>query len=241
MKSLGEMLEKDWKSRPEWGDMAIAILKNDFMRTGAGWWKHGVKRYDWSWLSVRFDDNKDGTVERSEFPAEVARADQLFERLDRDSDGKLTSADFDYSESAVPAFMNIAAMKNMMSNQLFSRLDQDSNGRVTFEELAEFFRYADKESLDFLTPEDLRFAIDDPPSKKRGTGPDDDAPLVGPSTPAAALRMFLRGELGWLSSGPQLNEPAPDFALPSHDGSSTVKLSDSFGKRPVVLVFGSFT
>ena len=242
MKSLGQMLDQDWKDRPEWGEMAVAILKNDFMRPGTGWWTSGSKLYDWKWLSDRFDANKDGKVEPDEFPSDLAKPDQLFERLDRDGDGQLTVADFDYTDpNPVTMFMNIPAMKGMMSNQLFNRLDKDSNGRVTMQELAEFFRYADKESLEFLTPEDLRFAIDEPRSKKREAEADDDPASAGPSTPAAALRMFLKGELGWLSSGPQLGDPAPDFTLPTHDGTANVKLADSFGKRPVVLVFGSFT
>ena len=242
LKSLGQMLEQDWKDRPEWGEMAVAILKNDFMRPGAGWWKPGVKRYDWNWLSERLDANKDGKIERDEFPGDIAKGDQLFERLDRDGDGRLAAADFDYSEpNPAMMMMNMAAMKDRMSNQLFNRLDKDSNGRVTMQELAEFFRYGDKEELEFLTPEDLRFAIDDPPSKKPASPADDNPASAGPSSPAAALRMFLRGELGWLSSGPQLGDAAPDFTLPTHDGTQQVRLSDSFGKRPVVLVFGSFT
>jgi hypothetical protein len=239
MKSLGQMLDEDWKDRPEWGDMAVAILKNDFMRPGAGWWKLGTKRYDWGWLRERFDKNADGKIDRDEFPSDLENAIQLFERLDRDGDGQLMAADFDYAESPT---MNMAAMKNKMSNQLFYRLDKDSNGRITLEELAEFFAYGDKEALGFLTPEDLRFAIDDPPLKKPA-GDDTAAPRnsAGPSSPAAALRMFLRGEMGWLSAGPQVGDSAPKFTLPMNEGGTSVNLSDSLGKRPVVLVFGSFT
>lgn len=36
-------------------------------------------------------------------------------------------------------------------------------------------------------------------------------------------------------------EPAPDFALLSQDGQTTLRLSDSRGKKPVVLMFGSCT
>jgi Ca2+-binding EF-hand superfamily protein len=243
MKSLGQMLEQDWKDRPEWGEMAIAILKNDFMRPGSGWWKPSAKRYDWNWLSERFDANKDGKVDPDEFPTDLAKADQLFERLDRDGDGQLMSADFDFADpNPLTMMMNVSAMKNMMSNQLFNRLDKDSNGRVTMQELAEFFRYGDKEELEFLTPEDLRFAIDEPPSKKRASEvPDDNPASTGPSTPAAAFKMFLRGDMGWLTPGPQVGDAAPDFTLPKQDGTANVTLSDSFGKRPVVLVFGSFT
>ena len=41
-------------------------------------------------------------------------------------------------------------------------------------------------------------------------------------------------------------DPAPDFTLPRLEGSSpaggkTLTLSDHFGKRPVALIFGSYT
>ncbi|MFM9965386.1 MAG: hypothetical protein ACKV2Q_29725 [Planctomycetaceae bacterium] len=240
MKSLGEMLEKDWQERPEWGDMAVAILKNDFMRPGSGWWQPGPKRYDWSWLSERLDSNKDGQIERDEFPKGIAKADQLFDRLDRDGDEQLTPADFDHSDPNPATMTNPAAMKALISNRLFDKLDTDSNGRVTQQELTDFFRRADKDKSEFLTPDDMRLAIGDPPAKKRASD-EPVGPAVGPSTPSAALRMLLRGELGWLNPGPQLDDAAPDFTLPKHDGTANVRLSDSFGKRPVVLVFGSFT
>ena len=36
-------------------------------------------------------------------------------------------------------------------------------------------------------------------------------------------------------------DPAPDFELLTHDKRETVRLSDFRGKKPVVLVFGSYT
>ena len=39
----------------------------------------------------------------------------------------------------------------------------------------------------------------------------------------------------------RVGDPAPDFDLPRQDKSGRVKLSDHFGERPVVLVFGSYT
>ena len=234
MKQFGQLLEQDWKRRPEWGEMAIAILKGEQMRVGMGWWKTTVKRYDWSWLRGNFDANQDGVVDRAELPENVPLGDKLFARLDRDLDEKLTAADLEVTDAGGP--MNPVAMMNMMSGVVFSRLDTDSNGRVSLEELAAFFAKADSEALGFLTPEDLRAVLDDPDMRKqsaRGSG--------GQPPQAEMLRMFLTGQLGWLESGPEYGDAAPDFTLPTHDGSSTVTLSDSRGRKPVVLVFGSFT
>ncbi len=65
------------------------------------------------------------------------------------------------------------------------------------------------------------------------------------------FQRLLNGELGTLQPGLELDQPAPDFNLPllAHDAENgklvladrLVKLSDYRGKRPVVLIFGSFT
>ena len=61
------------------------------------------------------------------------------------------------------------------------------------------------------------------------------APLVFGALPAE--RMWLTARAGQLHVG----DPAPDFTLPSRDGSRQVTLSASRGVRPVALVFGSYT
>lgn len=52
-------------------------------------------------------------------------------------------------------------------------------------------------------------------------------------------------ELGWQlerdPQSPKLGNLAPDFELQSPDGVTRVRLSDFRGKRPVALVFGSYT
>jgi Ca2+-binding EF-hand superfamily protein len=228
MRQLGQMLEQDWKRRPEWGDMALAILKGERMRMGAGWWRPGIKRYDWSWLRGKFDANHDGAVSRDELPANETACDKLMARLDRDRDGKVSVADLEGTDSGDPA--------SMMAGILFARWDTDSNGRISLDELAEFFAKSDDGALGFLTPDDLRAGIDDPAMRRqagRGQG--------GEPPPAEMLRMFLSGEMGWLESGPEYGDTAPDFTLPVHDGSRTVTLSDSRARKPVALIFGSFT
>lgn len=48
------------------------------------------------------------------------------------------------------------------------------------------------------------------------------------------------GEFVYGEGGPEVGEPAPDFELPTTDG-ARLSLASFRGKRPVVLVFGSFT
>jgi hypothetical protein len=50
-------------------------------------------------------------------------------------------------------------------------------------------------------------------------------------------RMWTRARDGRLRVG----DPAPDFTLPTLDGTEQVRLSSLRGGRPVVLVFGSYT
>jgi peroxiredoxin len=40
---------------------------------------------------------------------------------------------------------------------------------------------------------------------------------------------------------PKLGDIAPDFELKDSKGQNAIRLSDFRGKKPVVLVFGSFT
>lgn len=48
---------------------------------------------------------------------------------------------------------------------------------------------------------------------------------------------------GGQQSGPELKvgDPAPDFTLKLLKEDKAFKLSDNFGKRPTVLIFGSYT
>jgi hypothetical protein len=49
--------------------------------------------------------------------------------------------------------------------------------------------------------------------------------------------LWMSARAGHLAVG----DPAPDFALPATDHSRTVRLSEEWRQRPVVLVFGSYT
>jgi len=59
---------------------------------------------------------------------------------------------------------------------------------------------------------------------------------IGPKNIIGMIRYDQRQE-GKLHVG----DPAPDVALVGLDGKSTVRLTDTIGGKPLVLVFGSFT
>lgn len=226
-KKFGEMLQKDWPDRPEWADMLIVLLKGENMGPGAGWFKPSQKKYDWPWISDRFDADSDGKVTAEELGVKDPGSDQFFSRLDRDNDGVLRQGDFDYfgRQQATPPLL--------MSQYLPGLFDSDTNGRITPEELLAFLKRADEDKTGFITSEDLYRAF----SKyfaDRESEPND------MPRPERMLPMFLKGEFGVFEAGPALGETAPDFTLPAHDGSQTVTLSQTRGK-PVILIFGSFT
>jgi hypothetical protein len=224
--TFGALLKSDWRDRPQWADMLIALLAGEEMGPRFGWFAPGDKQYDWSWLSARFDANADGPVSPDELPADAPYAGLLFARLDRDHDGLLRLGDFDYAgrQQATPPLM--------MSQVLGALLDGDSNGRITAEDLQGFLEQADEDDLGFLTPDDL-YAFFSRAMSDAGGGD-------GMPAPDELLSMFFRGELGVWEPGPNLGEEAPDFTLPLHDGSGSITLSQCRG-RPVVLIFGSFT
>lgn len=229
---LGRMLDQNWQQRPEWADMAAGILKGRAMGTGNGWFHPARKRHDWAWLRERLDTNDDGRVEVAEFSPAVPQANAWFKRLDGDRSGDLTEADFDWSGHLARSSDDPASTT---TDLLFDRADTDSNGRVTRDEILEFFAQVDRDGAGFWTPEDLYAALVEPKAP---------APAASQSRAAYVEKMLdllFSGQLGWFEPGPDLGDTAPDFALATHDGASSVTLSDSFGNKPVVLVFGSFT
>lgn len=187
---------------------------------GKGWFHGGQSRYGWQWLADRFDSNGDGTISSEEFPVGAAG---LLARLDRDEDGKVNQDDFNWSNDS--PYMKQASQ----ARRLFGRIDRDHNGHLTKDEWRSFF---DRAALDgdSITPADLQAALFPPPESS------DDDP-----TPLDLLRGFASGELGSISQGPRVGQLAPDFELPDHKREQTLRLSQYRDKKPVVLIFGSFT
>lgn len=202
---------------PEWADMAIAIATDRWMSPEGAWWRPGSARLGWQWLSGRFDATRDGKVEKGDLTAH----ETLFDRLDADQSGTIDAVDFDPSRpDTIGEIIDV----------WFGLLDSDSNGRVSQDDFAQFVKDADTLATGFLDQEDLRNAA----MKSRMQRGE-------PPTTEQMLTRLYAGELGSFAEGPQLGDTAPEFELPTHDGKSKARLSASRGKKPVVLVFGSFT
>jgi hypothetical protein len=188
---------------------------------GGGWFHDGQSRYGWEWLADRYDWDGDGVVLRDDLPQQAV---DLAARLDRDQDGKITKDDFDWSNKST--YVKQAAQ----TRPLFASIDRDRNGHLTKEEWGRFFDQAALDA-DSITPADLQAALFPPQPPSSGDDP----------TPIDFLRGFVSGELGSIMEGPRIGQTAPDFELPDHERKQWLRLSKYRDKKPVVLIFGSFT
>jgi EF hand len=209
--------------RLEFVEMLSAIVSGEEIGPGAGWFHPSQTMYNWKSLAERMDADHDGVIT----PKEFTGPRELFDRLDRDGDGRLTAADLDWSDES-PYWRQAG-----MAKQLLRRADGDKDGKVSEEEWQEMFRKIAK-GKDKLTADDLRLLLF-PPQPKRPPGP----PPGMPSRTTLLMGLF-QSEIGSPSAGPKVGAPAPDFTLSTPDGKKISMQAFRAGK-PMVLVFGSFT
>lgn len=222
--ATADELEKLYgEKQPEGVRMLVAILRGGMMGGDSGWFGPAENRYTWKWLVTQQAAPED----TEEIPQEAFKGPELaWKRLDRDGDGKITPRDLDWSDR------NPWIQQAGIINRVFRRLNSDGNGRLDKEELDEFFQRVSA-GRDFITIDDFRQAL--MPPGGAGFLPGD-----APNRKVLVEGLF-KGELGSIQEGPRVDEEAPDFALSSPDGKTTVQLSKLVGAKPVVLVLGNFT
>ena len=247
------------EQRPSDGERPGAADKQAKMKGGqrpGGGFAGGIS---FERIADRHDANKDEKVTREEWkgPAE------FFDRMDRNGDGVITAADFKDGPAGTGASPGgqsdrqpgtpSAGQAGADAAALFRLLDADKDGKVSKDELEKLFRRADSDQDDSLSADELRKLLgqaepagpsangrrepagnpDQPAHAGRSQGPASSPPGTSPEK----LQKILKEREGHLKPG----DAAPDFKLKTLDGKGTVQLSQVIGKRPVVLIFGSYT
>lgn len=202
----------------------LHAVRTDSMRgAGTGWFGPSESRYGWAWLAARHGRTPANDLPRDTFRGPAA----VFAALDRDKDGVLRADDFDWSDAA--AFVRRTAQ----ARQWFDRADGNADRKLSKVEWDALFEKASN-GKSHLTPDDARALLFPPPPRPSGPSP-------GMPSRATLLAGLFAHEIGSPYPGPKLESVAPDFTLSTQDGKRTVTLSDYRGKKPVVLIFGSFT
>lgn len=177
-------------------------------------------KFDPAAMLKKLDRNGDGFVDKDEAPE---RLQQRFERLDRNNDGKLNA------EELRAAFQRLGGPPPQApggaDDALFRLLDANNDGKLSREELQNAVKIIDKLDRNkdgMLEPRELG-----PAGKQKGGRPGEI------NTPPA------KGER--IADKLKVGDAAPDFNLPLVQGAGQIRLSDLYAKKPVVLIFASYT
>jgi Ca2+-binding EF-hand superfamily protein len=192
---------------------AVVALGQDGVRP------KGKKKLDPAQMLKRFDANGDGVLERAELPEAMK---ERFAQMDANKDGKL-----DREELAKMAqrFGAPAPPEGAGGDMLFRLLDADGDGKLSKEELqnaAKALERFDRDKDGMLNREELLA-----PKKKF------------PGRPGEIITPAAKGER--IADKLNVGDPAPAFTLPLVNGKGAVALAAFQDKKPVVLIFASYT
>ncbi len=184
------------------------------------------RKLDPARLLEQFDSNKDGYLDRSEIPE---RMQGFFDEIDANKDAKLSR---DELEKWIARGGPSAASKTREPSPdlLFRLLDTNNDGKLSKEELQNAVKLLEKLDPDkrgYLELEDLRAYLAKKEKKKSAGRPGE---IITPAAKGERQKDTLK-----------VGDPAPDFTLPELKGNREITLSSFRGKKPVVLIFASYT
>lgn len=207
---------------PEAIRMLITIARGELMGGSDGWFGPGQSRYSWEWLAAKHGISPSDSLKAAAYLG----TPDTFARLDRNQNGEITAEDLDWSDR------NPWVQQAAVVNRLLRRLDSTGNGSLTREEWQQFF--------DRIAGDRAEVRFEEVRERWLGGMAQGFLPGDAPTIPML-IEGLVRSEVGSLQEGPSVGDAAPDFTLKTHDGMRTVRLSETLGSRPVVLVFGNFT
>lgn len=213
---------------PEAARMFLVLAAGGRMGGDSGWFGPSQSLYTWERLAQRHGIDPARGIPRARFLG----SPEAFRVLDRDRNGLLTAADLDWSATSP---LSLAGAR---AKALFRMID-DGDGRVTPEEWQALYRKLSGDK-GYLALDDLLPILLERKTPTRGPGKKGNAKQAEKMR-WAMIKGFMDGDVGSWCEGPSVGERAPNFTRPTVDGSAKINLADSFGKRPVVLIFGSFT
>lgn len=215
-----EKLKAELPTNSEARLMLDTILEGRMMGPTDGWFKTALSqsRYRWADVVKKYDTNKNGKIEPSEFRG--TKAD--FARLDQNGDGNITESDMDWK---------LDSLANTAANRFYGEADRDGDGKLSRDEFVAMFDQWDEAKDGFLSLDDLNRHMTTSGWQRKRSFPTKNQLVLG----------LARQEVGSLQPGPALNEQAPEFQLKQLGTDKTYRLAELVGKKPVVLVFGNVT
>lgn len=214
----------------------------------------------WDHLKKRYDKDGDGTITTKEYP----RGEKGFKNLDRNGDGTITAADFERrgrrpggrrtggrerasgAEAArqlgdmYGSFINTdgkPGLTNAEWKKVIAKFEPGDDGVIPKDNLAKLLGKAGEGRMASFAAGRMVRLFD----------VDRDGQITVKELDELFTKMDADGD-GTVEQGseitmpPGVGEVAPDFDLPfMDDDKKTLKLSSHRGKRPVCLIFGSYT
>lgn len=227
----------------------------------------GQRRSDsgdaWTLLAGKYDKNGDGKITPQEYPREAAK----FDAFDRDGNGVLTRSDFRGGGRRRPAARRGGQSGNRIAEFLAAAADLDGDQAVTAGERKAFAASVAAPDGKRVDDEKLKKAVTGCLSGARARMRGRmviralDANRDGVILTTELEKVFARLDRnhdGVIAKGelprrrqsvrppetqlPRRGDPAPDFdLLYAGDKKGSVRLSGFAGKKPVALLFGSYT
>lgn len=212
----------------------------------------------WPHLEKTYDKNGDGKIVKAEYP----RGDRAFTNLDRNGDGELTAADFERRgrapgsrRSRPPSKMKQTARR--LGDLYGSFINRDGKPGVSKPEWESMIERLRPDKNGVIDPDGVEHLVGVAGKGRMARYARDYLPRILDTdkdetiTVAEVRKLFAEidaDESGVLEAGteillpPGVGEVAPDFTLAFADNAKkSVTLSSYRGKRPVCLIFGSYT